>query len=152
MTPGLLAERDGVPVVAIALTSGAVLADPGDQAEDAVRLLKLVRYRVMRQGGYSGDWRSLLRGAGSYPVALRHTEFSGRRHRPEESRAISVLLPCCRPPRRSAHAVRFGNGDGPGPTAVETNGACFAQRLSRPRARYTGLELSGHRFDKTDGQ
>jgi hypothetical protein len=35
MTPGLLAERKGVPVAAIALTSGTVAAEPGDPAGDA---------------------------------------------------------------------------------------------------------------------
>jgi len=63
MIPGLLAERDGVPLAAIALGSGAVLADPGDPPADAVRALRFLRYRVMRQGGYSGAERSLLRGA-----------------------------------------------------------------------------------------
>ena len=34
MIPGLLAERDRVPIAAIALSSGAVLADPGDPPAD----------------------------------------------------------------------------------------------------------------------
>jgi hypothetical protein len=51
MSPGLLAERDGVAVAAIARSSGAVVAGPGDPAGDAGRLLKFLRYPVMRQRG-----------------------------------------------------------------------------------------------------
>jgi hypothetical protein len=54
MTPGLPAKRDGVAVAAIARSSGAVAAGPGDPAGDAVRLPKFLRYRVHRQGGHSG--------------------------------------------------------------------------------------------------
>ena len=63
IAPGLLVERDGVPIAAIALSSGAVLADPGDPPTETIRMLKLVRYRVLSQGGHSGAARSLLRGA-----------------------------------------------------------------------------------------
>lgn len=59
----LLAERDGVPVAAIALTSGTVLADPLNPATDAVALLRFTRYRLMRQSGQAGAERSLLRRA-----------------------------------------------------------------------------------------
>jgi hypothetical protein len=58
----LLAERDGVPVAAVALTSGAVLADPSDPAATTgVRLLRRRRYQLLRQGGDVGPVASLLR-------------------------------------------------------------------------------------------
>ena len=63
MIPGLSAERDRVPIAAIALSSGAVVTDPADPPPDAARMLKLLRYRVMRQSGHSGAARALLRGA-----------------------------------------------------------------------------------------
>jgi hypothetical protein len=56
----LLAERDGVPLAAISLTSGTVLADPGNTTPEIVRALRLTRYRTMRQGGRTGAARSLL--------------------------------------------------------------------------------------------
>jgi hypothetical protein len=56
----LLAEHDRVPVAAIALTSGTVLADPSNATVDVVRALRLSRYRIMRQGGQTGAARSLL--------------------------------------------------------------------------------------------
>jgi hypothetical protein len=59
----LLAERDGVPVAAIALTSGSMLTDPFNPMADAERLLKLTRYGILRQGGQKGAVRSLLRRA-----------------------------------------------------------------------------------------
>jgi hypothetical protein len=57
----LLAERDGIPVAAIALTSGSVLTDPLHPVPDAERLLKLTRYGILRQGGRSGAGRGLVR-------------------------------------------------------------------------------------------
>jgi len=59
--PAFLAERDGVPVAAVALTSGAVVADPRNSSEDIVQALKFLRYQAMRQGGESSAVRSLLR-------------------------------------------------------------------------------------------
>ena len=56
----LLAERDRVPLAAIALTSGTVVADPFNATADVVRALRLSRYRIMRQGGQTGAARSLL--------------------------------------------------------------------------------------------
>ena len=47
----LIAERDGVPIAAVALTSGAVAAYASSTAGDAVRLLRKRRYRLMRQSG-----------------------------------------------------------------------------------------------------
>lgn len=57
----LLAECDGVPVAAIALTSGLVVADPFHPTVDAVHLLRHRRYRLLRQGGDVGLARTLLR-------------------------------------------------------------------------------------------
>jgi len=56
----LLAERDRVPLAAIALTSGTVLADPSNATPDVVRTLRLSRYRIVRQGGQTGAARSLV--------------------------------------------------------------------------------------------
>ena len=50
----LIAERHGVPVAALALTSGAVVADPSRRGDDAVHMLRLRRYRLLRQGGEVG--------------------------------------------------------------------------------------------------
>jgi hypothetical protein len=74
--PVLLAERDGVPVAAIALTSGAVVADPCTPSQHAVGFLRFLRYRIMRQGGQSDAARSLLRRAGSYQVATKRTDHA----------------------------------------------------------------------------
>lgn len=56
----LLAERGGVPLAAIRLTSGTVLADPCNTTVDLVAALRFTRYRIMRQGGQTGASRSLL--------------------------------------------------------------------------------------------
>jgi hypothetical protein len=56
----LLAERHGVPLAAIRLTSGTVLAGPSNDLLDVVSALRLIRYRIMRQGGQTGAARSLL--------------------------------------------------------------------------------------------
>jgi hypothetical protein len=55
----LLAERDGVAIAAVALTSGAVVSDP--TGGDAVRLLRRRRYQLLRQSGDVGPVASLLR-------------------------------------------------------------------------------------------
>ncbi|MEA2250759.1 MAG: hypothetical protein QOG70_1001 [Solirubrobacteraceae bacterium] len=47
----LLAEQEGVPVAAIALTNGAIFADPLLPPTVAVRALRLRRYELLRQGG-----------------------------------------------------------------------------------------------------
>jgi hypothetical protein len=58
----LLAERDGIAIAAVALSSGAVVADPCDPAGDTgVRLLRRRRYQLLRQGGDVGPVASLLR-------------------------------------------------------------------------------------------
>ena len=56
----LLAERNGLPLAAIGLTSGTLLADPTSPRLDVVSALKFTRYRIMRQGGQIGAARSLL--------------------------------------------------------------------------------------------
>jgi hypothetical protein len=57
----LLAESDGVPVAAISLDTGAVTADPFQPNATAVRLLRLRRYQLLRQGGDAGPAKQLLR-------------------------------------------------------------------------------------------
>jgi hypothetical protein len=64
----LLAERDGLAVAAVALTSGSVVADPLHATADAVRLLRARRYRLLRQGGDVGRVRSLLRRLAPQPA------------------------------------------------------------------------------------
>jgi hypothetical protein len=59
--PVLLAESDGVPVAAVSLEAGAVTADPFQHSAEAVRLLMLRRYQLMRQGADVGRARLLLR-------------------------------------------------------------------------------------------
>jgi hypothetical protein len=65
----LLAECDGVPVAAIALTSGSVVADPFHATAHAAHLLRGRRYRLLRQGGDVGRVRSLLRRLAPQPLA-----------------------------------------------------------------------------------
>ena len=57
----LIAERDGVPIAAIGLTSGAVAADPFNRTTDAVHMLRERRYRMLRQGGDTGYVPALMR-------------------------------------------------------------------------------------------
>jgi hypothetical protein len=57
----LLAELDSVPLAALSLETGAATADPFQQSADAVRLLRLRRYQLLRQGGDVAPARSLLR-------------------------------------------------------------------------------------------
>jgi hypothetical protein len=57
----LVAERNGLPIAAISLTSGAVLTDAGAFTTDAVHVLRFLRYRLLRQGGQRGALQSLLR-------------------------------------------------------------------------------------------
>jgi hypothetical protein len=49
----LVAEREGedAPIAALGLSTGAVLVGRRPQADAAVRALRRVRYRVLRQGG-----------------------------------------------------------------------------------------------------
>jgi len=48
----LIAERDGVAIGAVALTSGAVLADRSHDVRDTIAALRRRRYRLLRQGGH----------------------------------------------------------------------------------------------------
>jgi hypothetical protein len=47
----LIAEHDGVAIAAVALTSGRVVVGGSHRAPDAIHLLRLRRYRLLRQGG-----------------------------------------------------------------------------------------------------
>jgi hypothetical protein len=57
----LVAEMKGVPVAAVSLVTGAVTADPFQHTVGAVRMLRLRRYQLLRQGGDVAPARSLLR-------------------------------------------------------------------------------------------
>jgi hypothetical protein len=57
----LVAESDGVPIAAVSLANGAVTADPFEPTEHAVRVLRLRRYQLVRQGGDVAPAQSLLR-------------------------------------------------------------------------------------------
>lgn len=57
----LLVEQDGQAVAAISLGTGSVVADPFQQSAEAVHLLRLRRYQLLRQGGDVGPARSVLR-------------------------------------------------------------------------------------------
>ena len=61
----LIAETGGVPIAAVSLETGAVVADPFTPTADVVRVLRLRRYQLTRQGGH---WprRSLLWRAHAY--------------------------------------------------------------------------------------
>ena len=48
----LLAEAEGVAIAAISLETGAVVADPFEPTAYAVRVLRLRRYQLTRQGGH----------------------------------------------------------------------------------------------------
>jgi hypothetical protein len=57
----LVAERGGIAIAAIALTSGSVLTDRRHDTGEAVRRLRQRRYQILRQGGDVGPAWSLLR-------------------------------------------------------------------------------------------
>ena len=57
----LLAESDGAPMAALSLETGVVTADPFQHTEAAVRVLRLRRYQLLRQGGDVAPAQSLLR-------------------------------------------------------------------------------------------
>lgn len=57
----LLAELNGVLLAAVSLETGAATADPFQHSADAVRLLRLRRYQLLRQSGDVTPARSLLR-------------------------------------------------------------------------------------------
>src|SRR5262245_9037277 len=47
----LIAERHGVAVAALAVTSGAVVTDPARRGDETSPLMRLRRYRLVRGGG-----------------------------------------------------------------------------------------------------
>jgi hypothetical protein len=54
----LIALRDGAPVAAISLETGTAIADPFQPTADAVRMLRLRRDQLVRQGGgLTPAWR-----------------------------------------------------------------------------------------------
>jgi hypothetical protein len=56
----LVAEANGTPIAAIALTSGAVLAAAGSPNTQAIDALRFGRYRLLRQGGdVAPAWRQV---------------------------------------------------------------------------------------------
>lgn len=57
----LIAELAGTPLAALSLKTGAVTADPFQRTADAVRMLRLRRYQIVRQGRDVAPVRSLLR-------------------------------------------------------------------------------------------
>lgn len=59
--PALVAEHDGVAIAAVALTSGAIVADPVRATDRDLALLRASRYRLLRQGGDVAPLRSLVR-------------------------------------------------------------------------------------------
>jgi hypothetical protein len=66
----LIVEDDASVVAAIAVTSGAVLADPSGDDEQAVQLLRRSRYELLRQGA-AGPARLLMRQLGAARPATR---------------------------------------------------------------------------------
>jgi hypothetical protein len=67
--PMLVAEHDGAMLAAIAVSSGAVIADPGTPVADIVRGLRRRRYQLLRHNGDVGAARTLLRRVASLPLA-----------------------------------------------------------------------------------
>ena len=65
----LLAERDGVAIAALALTSGRAVTDASAATTDAVRRLRHRRYQLLRQGGDVGPAWTLLRRLAPQPAA-----------------------------------------------------------------------------------
>jgi hypothetical protein len=64
----LLAALDGEPAAAVSLETGAVTADPFRHTQDAVRVLRLRRYQILRQGHDVAPARSLLRRLAAGPA------------------------------------------------------------------------------------
>ncbi len=57
----LMAEHDEQPVAAISLETGAAVADPFQYSADAVHMLRLRRYQILRRGRVGGRWMRLPR-------------------------------------------------------------------------------------------
>jgi hypothetical protein len=66
--PLLVAEHDGEMLAAIAVSSGAVITDPGDSVADVIRGLRRRRYQLLRQNGDVGAARTLLCRLASMPL------------------------------------------------------------------------------------
>jgi hypothetical protein len=82
----LVAEADGTPIAAIALTSGAVLAAAGNPNMQAIRALRYRRYRLLRQGGdLVPAWLQSRRLA--HPSAAWGRETLGRKPRAADEQA-----------------------------------------------------------------
>jgi hypothetical protein len=64
----LVAELDGQSLAAVSLESGSVIADPFRHSADAVRMLRVRRYQILRQGSDVAPARSLLRRLLPHPV------------------------------------------------------------------------------------
>jgi hypothetical protein len=75
----LIAETDGRPVAAVALTSGAIVADPFLPSAGAVRALRERRYRVLRQAGDVGGARMILRRVAPAVRTVRPQPVGGHR-------------------------------------------------------------------------
>jgi hypothetical protein len=67
--PLLVAEHGGEMLAAIAVSSGAVISDPGTPVADVVRGLRRRRYQLLRQNGDVGAARTLLRRLAAAPLA-----------------------------------------------------------------------------------
>jgi hypothetical protein len=65
----LVAERDGLAIAAVALTSGRVATDSSSATANAVRRLRYRRYQLLRQSGGAGPAWSLLRRLTPQPAA-----------------------------------------------------------------------------------
>ena len=58
----LVAEREGAPIAAVSLESGAAIADPFQPTAGAPALLRLRRYEILRRGGAGAlAWAALRR-------------------------------------------------------------------------------------------
>jgi hypothetical protein len=67
--PVLLAEHDGQMLAAIALSTGAVITEPGQPVADVVHRLRRQRYQLLRRNGDADAARTLLRRLASVPLA-----------------------------------------------------------------------------------
>jgi hypothetical protein len=55
----LLAERNGLPIATISVTSGAIVTDAPNAVAWDLRMLRLARYRIIRQAGHRWPARAL---------------------------------------------------------------------------------------------
>jgi hypothetical protein len=66
--PVLVAEQAGQAVAAVSLETGAANADPFQPSADAVRMLRLRRYQLVRQGADVAPAQLLLRRLAARPA------------------------------------------------------------------------------------